>query len=138
MGQQGKGSFFTGGRRFLAENGAQGPRMFFAVDVGHRLYPAKEAASFVWQRRGPFLFGAQFQEGLELLPQFGRAALLEGDHKVPAMLPAQREGAATAIQAVQAQAEAQLREAGLERDGQAIEGLADGILVVLLMLARSV
>jgi hypothetical protein len=59
--------------------------------------------------------GAQFHEGLKLLPELGRAALLEGDHEVPAILSAKGKDTATAIQAVEGQTEAQLRERGFER-----------------------
>jgi hypothetical protein len=107
-----------------------------AVDIGQLLHPAVNPTRFVGQYRGPFLLGRQFKESLKLLPKFGRAALFEGDHEVPVTLLAGRKDTATSIQAVQAQAEAQLREGGFERGGQAIESLEFAILLLFLVIGR--
>lgn len=55
---------------------------------------------------------------------------------MPVILFADRKGAATTIQTVQAQTEAQLREGGFEGGGQAIEGLEFAILFLLLIIGR--
>ncbi len=76
------------------------------------------------------------EQGPELLPQFGRATLLEGDHEVPVVLLADREGPTTPIQAVKAQTEAQLGEGGFEATGPAIKGLEFAVLFLRLIISR--
>ena len=136
IGQPGKGCFFAGGRSFLTEDGPQSPRAFLAVDVRQMFDPSVNAARFVRQLGGEFLFGLKFQKGLKLLPQSGQAAFLEGDHEMPMILLTDGKRAATSVESVKVQAEPQLRERGLESAGQPVKGLEFTILFLLLIVGR--
>ena len=55
---------------------------------------------------------------------------------MPVIALADREGAATAIQAVEDQAEVQLGESGFELGSQTIKGLEFAILFLFLIIGR--
>jgi len=78
-----------------------------AVDIRQLLHPAVKATGFAGPGSWRVFVGAQFSRGLETPARVRRAALFEGDHEVPAILLAERKDAATAIQAVEVQTEAQ-------------------------------
>ena len=136
IGQPGKGCFFAGGGSFLTEDGPQCPRAFLAVEVRQMLDPSINAARFVRQLGGEFLFGLKFQKGLKLLPQGGQAAFLKGHDAMPMVLLTDGKGAAASVEGVEVQTEPQLGEGGLEGGGQPVKGLEFAILFLFLIVSR--
>lgn len=136
IGQPGKGCFFTRRGGFLTEDGPQSPRAFLAVNVRQMLDPSINAARFVRQLGGAFLFGLKFQKSLKLLPQGGQAAFLKGHHAMPMVLLTDGKGAAASVEGVKVQTEPQLGEGGLEGGGQAVKGLEFAILFLFLIVGR--
>jgi hypothetical protein len=136
IGQPGKGCFFASGGSFLTEDGPQSPGAFLAVDVRQMLDPSINAARFVRQLGGEFLFGLKFQKGLKLLPQGGQAAFLKGHDAMPMVLLTDGKCAAASVEGVEVQTEPQLGEGGLEGGGQPVKGLEFAILFLFLIVGR--
>ena len=123
---------------FDALDGAEAMGMAFVVEVIDVVDPAVMLPGAVGKLYVVAVFGAQFQQALELVPQRGRTAGLEGQHVGPVVLLADAQHRSTAQQGVAADAQRGLREGTFEFRGQTGKSLQLAILLDrLVVLERS-
>jgi len=92
---------------------------------------ARRSKRLPFSRSGGVLWG-EFEEGLEVGPDGGQGAGLEGVDVGPAVVLGDLDGTPAGEEAVAREADRGLREVGLEHGGQAAERLELAVLLALL------
>src|ERR1017187_8607650 len=98
--------------------------------------PAKALGGFVGQGAVEAVVGRELQEPLEILPEAGGAAGLEGQHIGPMVVFANGQRGAAAIKGVPSDTQRGLGEIGLELRGQSGERFELAVLFDLFILGE--
>ena len=133
-GDPGEGGGLAVGGGFDAQDRVEAMRVAFAVEIVQVVDPAVMLAGAVGQRHGVAIFGDQFQQALEVFPERGRAAGLEGQHIGPVVLLADAQDRATRQKRVAADAQGGLRKSAFQLRGQPGQGLQFAVLLDLLVI----